>query len=88
MTSRLPHLTLYTRPGCHLCEQASQHLVELQFDFAEADVDTQAQWRAAYGDDVPVLCLGERVLMKGAFSRGRLSTLKLRLLREQAQVQD
>lgn len=85
---RLPTLTLYTRVGCHLCEQAAKHLRELNFNFLEANVDAQRSWQVAYGDDVPVLCLGERVLMKGAFSRGRLSTLKLRLLREQAQVQD
>lgn len=80
--SALPPLTLYTRAGCHLCEQAEAHLRTLAFAFTVVDVDRDAALRARHGDDVPVLAQGERLLGKGAFSRARLSELKLALLRE------
>ena len=79
--SPLPLLTLYTRTGCHLCEQAQEHLARLEFRVQLLDVDTSAEWRRQYGDDVPVLALGERVLARGVLSPGRLSMIKLQLLR-------
>jgi len=79
---RLPTLTLYTRRGCHLCEQAGAALEAFEYRYEGVDVDSDAALRARYGDDVPVLALGERVLLKGVFSRVRLSALKLQLLRE------
>ncbi|ABF45031.1 glutaredoxin 2 [Deinococcus geothermalis DSM 11300] len=80
----LPVLTLYTRAGCHLCEQAQANLQALEYRYEPLDVDRVPALQARYGDDVPVLALGERVLLKGVLSRGRLSALKLQLLREQA----
>ncbi|GBF04229.1 glutaredoxin [Deinococcus aerius] len=80
--SRLPTLTLYTRSGCHLCEQAEEGLRALEYRYEAVDVDGDPALKAQYGDDVPVLTLGERVLLKGVLSKGRLSTLKLHLLRE------
>ncbi|CAM3328253.1 glutaredoxin family protein [Deinococcus saxicola] len=80
--SPLPLLTLYTRTGCHLCEQAEENLARLEFRVQLLDVDTKAEWRRQYGDDVPVLTLGERVLARGVLSLGRLSMIKLQLLRD------
>lgn len=80
--SVLPVLTLYTRAGCGLCEQAEMNLQALAYRYEAVDVDVDPALRARYGDDVPVLADGERVLLKGVLSRGRLSTLKVQLLRE------
>ncbi|OLV16273.1 glutaredoxin family protein [Deinococcus marmoris] len=79
--SPLPLLTLYTRIGCHLCEQAEENLARLEFRVQLLDVDTSAEWRQQYGDDVPVLALGEQVLARGVLSPGRLSMIKLQLMR-------
>ncbi|CAM3504969.1 glutaredoxin family protein [Deinococcus frigens] len=79
--SDLPLLTLYTRTGCHLCEQAQEHLTRLEFRVQLLDVDSRAEWRRQYGDDVPVLALGERVLARGVLSPARLGMIKLQLLR-------
>ncbi|MBZ9711765.1 glutaredoxin family protein [Deinococcus multiflagellatus] len=78
----LPRLTLYHRPGCHLCELAAQGLDALGFAYDAVDVDGNPELRERHGDDVPVLACGERVLGKGAFSRARLGGIKLLLLRE------
>ncbi len=52
----------YYRNGCHLCEELAALLFRCWPYQAEAmewrDVDTCAQWRAAYGARVPVLVLG------------------------------
>lgn len=78
----LPELTFYTRHGCHLCELARGALATLDFRVHEVDVDADPALRERYGDDVPVLAHGGRVLLKGVLSKGRLSALKLQLLRE------
>lgn len=77
----LPLLTLYTRLGCHLCEQAQANLDRLEFRIQVLDVDSRPEWRQRYGHDVPVLALEDRVLARGVLSPGRLSMLKLQLLR-------
>ncbi|MFN4251483.1 glutaredoxin family protein [Deinococcus sp.] len=77
-----PTRALYTRPGCHLCEQAAGNLARLEFRVQTVNVDLDPELRARHGDHVPVLALGDRVLGRGVFSPARLSTLKLALIRE------
>lgn len=80
--SAVPTLSFYTRAGCHLCEQAHANLIRLAFRVTVLDVDSRDDWRQKYGNDVPVLALGEQVLARGVLSPARLGMIKLRLLRE------
>ncbi len=61
-------LTLYTRAGCHLCEEMKAALTPIAREFAarisEVDVDQSDELRALYGNDVPVLFLGSRKAAK------------------------
>ncbi len=56
--SRMP-LILYSRDGCHLCEDFEQELRRLQddwgFEIEVRDVDTDPAWARAFGDKVPLL---------------------------------
>lgn len=56
-------LILYTRHGCHLCEDFEQELRRLQaetpFKVEIRDVDARPEWRAAYNDLVPLLLGGD-----------------------------
>lgn len=56
-------LILYSRRGCHLCEDFEQELRRIQADQPFAveirDVDARPEWRAAYNDKVPLLLAGE-----------------------------
>jgi len=61
-------VTLLTRVGCHLCEQAAAQLArladELGFALTSTDVDIQAAagnvaLRAQYGDRLPVVLLDD-----------------------------
>lgn len=57
-------VTLITRAGCHLCEQAETTLRrlsgELGFGYEELDVDADASRRAEYSDRVPVILIDGR----------------------------
>ena len=54
-------VTLITRAGCHLCEEAEVVLRrlrgELGFGYAELDVDADPARRAEYSDRVPVILI-------------------------------
>jgi glutaredoxin len=57
-------VTLITRAGCHLCEQAEAILRrlsgELGFGYEELDADADAARRAEYSDRVPVILIDDR----------------------------
>lgn len=61
-------VTLYTRAGCHLCDEAKQQMAPLLAEFAaelrEVDVDADPALRERYTNDVPVIFLGERKVAK------------------------
>ena len=66
----LPHLILYSRPGCHLCDEALailQALLEARAvdglpkpTLDERDITTNPDWERAYFLTIPVVELGDR----------------------------
>ena len=58
------HVTLVTRSGCHLCEEAEALLRrlwrEVGFGYAEIDVDADPARQAEYSDRVPVILIDGR----------------------------
>jgi glutaredoxin len=61
-------VTLYTRPGCHLCEEAKAAMAPLLKEFAatlrEVNIEEEAVLRERYGNDVPVIFIGARKAAK------------------------
>ena len=59
---------LYSRPGCHLCEEAKQVLIPLLEEFGltlcEINVDTDKKLTARYGEELPVVLLDGRKVAK------------------------
>lgn len=55
-------VTLYTRPGCHLCEDAKTAIAPLLREFGaslhEVNIDEDAILEGRYGWDVPVIFIG------------------------------
>ena len=55
------HVTLVTRSGCHLCEDAEALLRRLSgevgFGYTEIDVDADPARQAEYSDRVPVILI-------------------------------
>jgi glutaredoxin len=56
-------VTLYTRPGCHLCDDARAALQQLraqhEFEIHEVNIETDDALHAAYLERIPVICLDD-----------------------------
>jgi glutaredoxin len=61
-------VTLYTRPGCHLCNEAKAAIAPLLREFGavlhEVNVDEDMVLKERYGWDVPVIFIGQRKAAK------------------------
>ena len=55
-------VTLYSRPGCHLCEEAKAAIAPLLCEFGvvlhEVDIDEDPVLQARYAWDIPVIFIG------------------------------
>jgi glutaredoxin len=55
----VPTLTLYGKPGCHLCEDARREIelarAELPIELEEVDVTLDAALHRRYGERIPVV---------------------------------
>lgn len=53
-----PRITLYTRPGCHLCDAAREVVARVCADvgesFDEVDITADDELEDRFGEDVPV----------------------------------
>jgi len=54
-------ITLYSRPGCHLCEEARQALERVRaqapFELDEIDIETDDALHARYLERIPVVAV-------------------------------
>jgi glutaredoxin len=57
----VPRVTLYGKPGCHLCEDARAAVervrAERAFELTEVDVSLDPALNREYGERIPVLAL-------------------------------
>ena len=53
-----PRVTLYSRPGCHLCDQARAVIetvcADLGESYAEVSIDDDPDLQARFGEEIPV----------------------------------
>jgi len=61
-------VTLYSRPGCHLCEEAKAAIAPLLHEFRavlrEVNIDDDPLLKERYGWDVPVIFVGRHKAAK------------------------
>ena len=73
------NVVLYTRQGCHLCEQAWQQLERARqrygFALQKADVDGDPDLLRDYGECVPVVTIDGKVRFRGIVNRVLLERL-------------
>lgn len=54
-------VTLYSKPGCHLCEEMKSEIAKADcaeaFDLKEVNIETDATLFARYRFDIPVLTI-------------------------------
>jgi glutaredoxin len=77
-----PLITVYSKPDCHLCDEAVEVLRRLQgelaFELAELDITADEQLHRAYFERIPVVALdGEELceyFVQEALVRERLES--------------
>ena len=61
-------VTIYSRPGCHLCEEAKAQIAPMLKEFGarltEINIDEDPELRSLYDYDVPVIFIGSRKAAK------------------------
>lgn len=70
-----PSVVLYTRAGCHLCDQALELLQEHGLHPEQVDIDSDPELRARFTECVPVVELDGKIRF-----RGRINPVLLRRL--------
>jgi glutaredoxin len=57
----VPRITLYSKPGCTLCDRVREILVrcrqQVPFELEYVDITQQPALMARYGQDIPVILL-------------------------------
>ena len=71
----LPQLRFYTRPDCHLCDEARTALIELRreglaFELDEIDIQSDDRLHAAYLERIPVIEIEGEVVSELWLDRG------------------
>ena len=78
-------VTLYGKPGCHLCEQAREVLLgvqsEIAFTLTDVNILDNEELFAEYAESIPVVDIGDSF-----FCRYRIDPheLKMRIQKEQS----
>lgn len=63
-----PHVTLYTKPGCHLCEEAKREMLAAnmadEYTFEEVNIEEDAVAYERYRFEIPVVTVDGRKAFK------------------------
>jgi glutaredoxin len=70
-------VTLYTRPGCHLCDEARDAIAALRseappFELRELNIDEDEEIHARYLERIPVVEVGGEIVSELHLDRDRL----------------
>lgn len=72
-------VTLYSKPGCHLCDDARDSLLRVQkqrpFDLEDVNIEDDPALLAEYGEQIPVVLLNGNFLFEYAVDEPRLRQL-------------
>ena len=82
------HLEIYTRPGCHLCEELRAVCDRMESEFClrltEVNIDASPALQARFGLEIPVLFIDGRKAVKYRTTEEKLRRIlrRRRLLRQ------
>ena len=81
----MKEVILYTRPGCHLCEEARQSISALQdvgyrFELSELDIEADEELLRKFVERIPVVAVDGEIVSELTLDRSallaRLDTVK------------
>jgi glutaredoxin len=79
-----PTITLYSRPGCHLCDEAREALERVHartgFEIREIDITSDDELHRRYLERIPVVALGGEELFDFFVDEAALEARLYRLL--------
>jgi len=79
-------VVLYTRAGCHLCEEMQAELARarpaVSYELTLVDVDSDPELARLHGLSIPVLEIAGRPAFKGRLTAGDFAAKLLRAARE------
>jgi glutaredoxin len=59
--NKKPHVIFYTKPGCHLCEEAKREIraagIEDEYSFEEVNIEEDAESYERYKFEIPVVLI-------------------------------
>lgn len=68
-------VALYSRPGCHLCEEVKHQLESLgrehSFELLEVNIDLDTALRQRYNEQVPVVTIDGELVSRYRLNPGR-----------------
>lgn len=74
----LPQLEIFSRPGCHLCEQLLEELLPIVRDQLEVkvrNIETRDDWMEAYATLIPVICFEGREVCHYSLDRAAIQRI-------------
>jgi glutaredoxin len=80
-----PTVTLLSRPGCHLCDEAREQILGLRgqghdLELREVDIEGDDELLRTYLERIPVVLVGDEVVSELVLDpdalRGRLATVR------------
>ena len=78
MSEAAEAIRVYSRRGCHLCEQLVDELLPLargRVTVDVVDIDSRPEWRSAYDTRVPVVEFDGRVVCEYSLDREAVAKL-------------
>ena len=74
-----PHVIVYSRPGCHLCEEAKVAIqnagVSDRFTLEEVNIESDPELLRKYKYDIPVVTIDGREVFRHRVNTGVFRTL-------------
>lgn len=75
----VPRVVLYSRPACHLCDEARAVILRVRegiaFDLEEFDIDERDDWVKDYGLRIPVVLVDGTEAFEISVDPGELRAL-------------
>jgi hypothetical protein len=76
--SGLRKIRIYSRPGCHLCEQLVEELLPLirgRLELEVVNIDSKPQWASEFGTRIPVVEYERRFVCQYTLDKSRVQEI-------------